>query len=138
MSYLIDTCALSELVRPTPSPLVVRWFEAAPQTALFVSALTFGEIRKGVEKLPDGARRARIAAWLEIELPNWFGDRVLPVDATVADEWGRLVARVGSVLPAIDGLIAATALCHRLNVVTRNVDDFARTGVEIVNPWKDE
>jgi predicted nucleic acid-binding protein len=137
VSYLIDTCALSELIRPTPSPLVIRWFEAAPQTALFISALTLGEIRKGVEKLPGGPRRAQIAAWLEIELPDWFGDRVLAVDATVADEWGRLTARAGPQLPAIDGLIAATALRHRLTIVTRNVGDFVKSGVEIVNPWED-
>ncbi len=135
MSYLIDTCALSELIRPQPEARVIGWFEAAPQTALFVSALTFGEIRKGVEKLPDGSRRARIVAWLEVELPAWFEDRVLPVDAAVADEWGRLMARSQTTLPAIDGLIAATAVRHRLTIVTRNVGDFAKSGVDIVNPW---
>jgi predicted nucleic acid-binding protein len=137
VSYLIDTCALSELIRPIPSPAVVKWFEAVPQTSLFVSALTFGEIRKGVERLPLGARRSRISAWLETELQEWFGDRVLPVDKAVADEWGRLVVRIGQTMPAIDGLIAATALRHRLTIVTRNVDDFAKAGVEIVNPWRD-
>ena len=135
MSYLIDTCALSELVKPTPAPQVVAWFDAAPQDALFVSALTLGEIRRGVEKLTDGRRRDRITAWLEIELPGWFGGRVLPVDAAVADEWGRLTARVRQTLPGIDGLLAATALRHRLVVVTRNLADFAATGVEAYNPW---
>lgn len=135
MSYLIDTCAVSELARPTPEPRVVQWFNAAPPTALFVSVLTLAEIRKGVEKLPDGQRRARIAAWLDIELPEWFGDRVLSVDAAVADEWGRLTAQVTPALPAVDGLIAATALHHRLTIVTRNVNDFSRSGADIVNPW---
>jgi predicted nucleic acid-binding protein len=136
VSYLIDTCVVSELVRPKPEQCVVRWFEAIPQTSLFISALTSGEIRKGIEKLPECSRRARIAAWLEVELPAWFEDRVLPVDAAVADEWGRLTARVGSVLPAIDALIAATALRHRLTIVTRNMTDFARAGVDLVDPWK--
>ena len=77
----------------------------------------------------------RIVAWLERELPAWFEDRILPVDAVVANEWGRLMARRGS-LPAIDGLIAATALHHRLAVVTRNVSDFAASGVDLLNPWK--
>ena len=136
MSFLVDTCVLSELVKPRPSPQVSEWFDLAPPGALHVSVLTFGEIRKGIEKLPDSRRRARIVAWLETELPAWFEDRVLPVDAGVADEWGRLMARPGSI-PAIDGLIAATALRHRLAVVTRNETDFAATGVELLNPWKE-
>lgn len=135
MSYLIDTCALSELVRPVPAPSVVTWFEVMPSASLHVSALTLGEIRKGVEKLPDGRRRSQITGWLEVDLPAWFEGRVLPVDAAVADEWGRLAARMGRPLPAVDSLIAATALKHRLTVVTRNVADFAATGVDLLNPW---
>ena len=135
MSFLVDTCVLSELVKPRPSPRVSEWCSAAPPETLFVSVLTLGEIRKGIEKLPQGRRRARIVAWLERELPAWFEDRMLPVDAGVANEWGRLMARRGS-LPAIDGLIAATALHHRLAVVTRNESDFAASGVDLLNPWK--
>lgn len=139
MSFLVDTCALSELTKPKPAPRVSDWFDAAPPETLFISVLTLGEIRKGVEGLGDGRRRARIAAWLETELPAWFEDRILPVDADVADEWGRLVARHPNPknVPAIDGLIAATALRHRLTVVTRNEADFAATGVRLLNPWKD-
>ena len=136
MSFLVDTCALSELTNPKPAPRVSDWFDAAPPEALFVSVLTLGEIRKGVEMREDDRRRARIAAWLETELPAWFEGRILPVDASVADEWGRLVARHPNA-PALDGLIAATALRHRLTVVTRNEADFAATGVRLLNPWKD-
>ena len=136
MSFLIDTCALSELVRPKPSPWVIAWFDTTPSSLLFVSVLTLGEIREGIERLTASRRRARIVSWLETELPAWFEDRVLPVDTGVADEWGRLTARSENI-PAIDGLIAATALRHRLTVVTRNEADFAATGVELLNPWKD-
>ena len=136
MSYLVDTCALSELVKPQPSRRVCEWFEATPQEALFVSVLTLGEIRKGVERIPDGYRRDRISAWLETQLPAWFDEnRVLSVDVHVAEEWGRLMARTKRTVPAIDGLIAATARYHRLTVVTRNVRDFSGVGVEVANPW---
>ncbi len=136
MSFLIDTCALSELVKPKPSRLVSEWFEATPQEVLYISVLTLGELRKGVERLTHGRRRARIAGWLETRLPAWFEERVLTVDAGVADEWGRLMARLERSVPAIDSLIAATALRHRLTIVTRNVRDFAGTGVELLNPWE--
>lgn len=135
MSFLVDTCALSELVRPRPNRRVVDWFEAVPQEALFISTLTLGEIRKGVELLADGRRRSRITAWLEIQLPAWFEDRVLAIDTGVADEWGRMMARIERPVPAIDGLMAATALRHRLTVVTRNVRDFEATGAELLDPW---
>ncbi|CAA6603961.1 Ribonuclease VapC [Rhodospirillaceae bacterium LM-1] len=136
MSYLIDTCALSELIKPQPAKNVTQWFDSVPQESLHISALTLGEIRKGVEKLQDGQRRSRICAWLEVELPAWFEERILPVDAQVADEWGRMTARLKKQIPAIDGLLAATALRHRLVVVTRNGSDFAATGVDILDPWQ--
>jgi hypothetical protein len=136
MSYLIDTCALSELARPGPDENVTRWFDETPQRGLYLSVLTLGEIRKGIETLGDTHRRNRIQAWLEFDLPDWFEDRILPVDAGVADEWGCLLARAGRRLPAIDSLIAATARYYRLTVVTRNTADFADTGTEIINPWQ--
>ena len=136
MSFLIDTCELSELTSKDPAPLVTEWFDGTPAESLHVSVLSFGEIRRGVERLPDSRRRSRISAWLENELPAWFENRVLPIDGSIADEWGRLTARLKNPLPAIDGLIAATALCRRLTVVTRNESDFAPAGVAILNPWR--
>lgn len=135
MSFLIDTCVLSELVKSPPSSQVSLWFEDTPKTSMFVSVLTLGEIRKGIMMLGRGQRRLRLNTWLETELPMWVGDRILPLDANVADMWGRLTARYKK-LPVVDGLIAATALSHSLTVVTRNETDFAATGVELVNPWK--
>jgi predicted nucleic acid-binding protein len=135
MSYLVDTNVLSELTRPRPTPAVTHWFEDVADEALYLSVLTLGEIRRGVEKLPAGKRKEMLRAWLEHELPDWFGDRVLPIDAGVADQWGRLQREVLRTLPAIDGLLAATALHHHLRVVTRNVQDFNVPGLETVNPW---
>ena len=137
MNFLIDTCALSELTKRNPSRLVEEWFDTAPAEMLYISALTLGEIRSGVERLPSGRRRSRITLWLENELPAWFEERVLPIDGSIAEEWGRLTARLKIPLPAVDGLIAATALHHRLTVVTRNESDFSPAGVAILNPWRE-
>jgi len=135
LSYLIDTCALSELRRKKPDANVVSWFEATSQQGLYLSVLTLGEIRKGVKALPDARRKDKILNWLEHELPLWFEDRILPINAGVADEWGRLLAKAGRSLPAIDSLIAATAIHNRLTIVTRNVSDFNYEGVDVFNPW---
>lgn len=140
MSYLIDTNVLSELRRKQPDAQVVRWFSGRPAQSLFLSVLTLGEIRKGIERL-DGAstdvvRRQSLSDWLELELPTFFLGRVLSVDAAVADQWGHLQALAARPLPAIDSLLAATALQHHLSLVTRNVKDFAGLGIEVINPWE--
>ena len=135
MSYLLDTCTIAEMLRPVPSKHVLSWLNAVPAHSIFVSVLSLGEIRKGIEKLDEGVRRRRLAAWLETEVPAWFGNQVLGIDAAISDEWGRLAARCQRTLPAVDALIAATALRHRLSVVTRNAQDFEPMAVSIVNPW---
>lgn len=136
MSYLLDTNVISELVRPRPSRAVQRWIQALPDTALHLSVLSLGEIRKGVEGVLDATRRERLRLWLEQELPAWFEDRLLPVDAPVADRWGRLTAEAGRPVAAIDSLLAATALHHGLRLVTRNATDFAFPGLEVIDPWR--
>ena len=135
MSYLLDTNVISELVRPKPAKSVLVWFENIPSEALHISVLTLGEIRKGVEHMPDGARREKLRLWLEHDLADWFDTRILPVDMAVADRWGRLLALVGRPVPSIDSLLAATALHHELRIVTRNQKDFDYSGLEVVNPW---
>lgn len=135
MSYLLDTNVLSELRRKTPHPGVVNWFAQRPATTLYLSVLTLGELRKGIETLADDSRRLSLLDWLESELPSFFTGRILPVDLPVADRWGRLVAQAGRPLPAIDSLLAATALQHGLRLVTRNQRDFELPGLEVINPW---
>lgn len=135
MSYLIDTNVLSELRRRDPDANVVRWMADRPATTLYLSVLTLGELRKGVEGLPEGDRKRRLLDWLEVELPAYFAGRTLPVDATVADRWGRLLAQAGRPLPAIDSLLAATALAHGLTLVTRNLKDFQHPDLTVLDPW---
>ena len=136
MSYLLDTNVLSELRRKLPNPRVVHWFSQRPATTLYLSVLTLGEIRKGIEVLPDPARRLTLLDWLETRLPAFFAGRILPIDAAVADRWGRMVAQAGRPVPAIDSLLAATAEQHGLTLVTRNLRDVKGLAVQVINPWK--
>jgi len=135
MSYLLDTNIISETVRRLPSKKVITWLENIPSDALYVSVLTFGEIRKGVDSLADEKRREKLRLWLEHELPAWFEGRVLPVDLAVAERWGRLLAEVGRSVPTTDSLLAATALHHELRLVTRNDGDFDYPGLEVIDPF---
>jgi predicted nucleic acid-binding protein len=135
MSYLLDTNIISETVRRFPSKKVITWLENIPSDALYVSVLTFGEIRKGVDSLADEKRREKLRLWLEHELPAWFEGRVLPVDLAVAERWGRLLAEVGRSVPTTDSLLAATALHHELRLVTRNDGDFDYPGLEVIDPF---
>ena len=137
MSYLLDTNVLSELRRKTPNAGVVEWFAQRPASTLYLSVLTLGELRKGVEGMADASRRTALLDWLEAELPIFFTGRILPIDVQVADRWGRLVAAANRPVPAIDSLLAATAAHHGLSLVTRNVRDFADFGLEVINPWAD-
>ena len=105
----------------------------------YVSVITLAEIQKGIELLAEGNRRAQLQQWLERDLEAWFSGRVIPVDRHVAGRWASLVAegaRTGRSLPAVDSLIAATALAHDLTIVTRNARDFEGTGATIINPWE--
>ncbi|MCD6680237.1 MAG: type II toxin-antitoxin system VapC family toxin [Burkholderiaceae bacterium] len=138
MSYLVDTNVLSELRRKSPDRNVVEWFEQRPAHLLFVSVLTLGEIRKGVECVTERRLRARLNDWLASELPAFFSGRVLDVDDRVADRWGRLLGGLQRPVPAIDSLLAATAATHALGVVTRNVRDFDFYGIEVIDPWMPE
>lgn len=111
------------------------WVEAVSPSALYLSVLTLGEIRHGVERLHDPRRKERLRAWLEQDLPAWFEDRLLPVSTEVADRWGRLLAEVGRPVPAVDSLLAATALQHDLRLVSRDTVDLRFPGLVVVNPW---
>jgi len=135
---LLDTCTLAELRKPSPNPAVVAAVQAIPDAQLYVSVLSLGEIAKGVGLLAAGKRRDALAAWLSA-LERRFSYRLLGIDAETAKLWGELTARAqkkGLVIPATDGLLAATALRHGLHVMTRNESDFKASGARIVNPWQ--
>jgi tRNA(fMet)-specific endonuclease VapC len=139
MKYLLDTCVISELVAKHPNPQVVDFVDALDSDGVYLSVITIGEIAKGVEKLPKSKRKQDLHSWLKEDLLARFSGRIIPLDTEVLMQWGVLVARLestGITLPAIDSLIAATTLTHKLTLVTRNVDDFSSTGIEIVNPWE--
>ena len=135
MSYLIDTNVISELIKIKPDKKVINWFETVPDRELYLSVLTIGEIRKGLVKVNNDAKRETIRAWLDYELITWFSDRILPINQHVANKWGLLQAQVNKTLPAIDSLIAATALHSDLIIVTRNTKDFDIISLETINPF---
>ncbi|MFO1067950.1 MAG: type II toxin-antitoxin system VapC family toxin [Geminicoccaceae bacterium] len=137
---MLDTNVLSEARRSGGSERVRRLLRQVGDAGLFISVLTLGEIRSGIERLPENDKRRALTHWLA-ELRERYASRILVVDADVADRWGSLAADLaqrGRPLPAVDLLLAATALTHGLAIATRNVRDFAATGVDLVDPWTDE
>ena len=138
MKYLIDTCVISETQKPSPDRNVLAWFASVRESDLCFSAVVFGEIEKGIELLPNGSRKARMVKWLE-SCHVRYGAQILPFDASVAREWGRLTAKLqkkGLTKPVVDSQIAATALHHDMTLVTRNVKDMESTGVRLLNPFE--
>jgi toxin FitB len=137
VSFLLDTNAVSEWVKPRPNPGLIGWMESADEDRIFISVVSLAELRYGVERMAAGSRRSRLEQWLQHELPLRFEDRILPVDANVAEAWGRTVSRseaVGRPIGAMDAFLAATAETHRLTLVTRNVSDFPLLK-PVLNPW---
>ena len=138
MSFLLDTNVVSEWTKPRPNPGVVEWLGQVDEDEVFLSVVTFAELRHGIERLPISTRRRQLDEWLRNELPVRFEARIIGVDGAIADEWGRLVARRegrGRPIQAMDALIAATAQVHGLTLVTRNTADFHPSVKSILNPW---
>ena len=138
MSYLIDTCCISELVKKKPNPNVVKWFADQDELSMYLSVITFGELRKGIEKLPDSKRKKELNGWVKEDLNQRFKNRVLNITIEEVNKWGEILATAeknGYSLLAIDSLIAATAQVHDLSVVTRNTKDMEGSGVDVINPW---
>jgi predicted nucleic acid-binding protein len=135
LSFLLDTNVISELAKTRPNSKVIAWLGSVPSTDLFLSVITLGEIRKGIEKKRAAGPReaAGLEAWLTT-LVLHYRSRVLPFDQDSADQWGRLIA-LHPTVPVEDSQLAATALQHRLTFATRNARHIAETGVAFVDPF---
>jgi predicted nucleic acid-binding protein len=136
LNYLLDTNVVSEIRKPDCDPNVRHFVDSRDQRAFFLSAISIGEISYGVERLPPGEKKIRLTHFLDIQIPGWFRDRIIPVDGEIMREWGRICAGTGRPLPHFDSLIAATALARSLAVLTRNTRDFEDIeGILLFNPW---
>ena len=138
MSFLLDTNAISEVVKPRPNAGLLAWLAEADEDRTFLSVMTLMEVRYGVERMHAGEKRKRLEDWLDHDLQVRFEGRILAIDAGVADACGRLVARsesLGRPLETRDALIASTAEVHGLTLVTRNVSDFKPIVKNLLSPW---
>jgi predicted nucleic acid-binding protein len=138
VSWLLDTCALSEYAKKAPAPEVIAWLDEQDEASLYISVISLGEIDKGILKLraSDRRRSQKLTAWLG-KVEQRFAGRTLPLDAAALHVWAQIAARsemAGQPLPVMDALFMATAQCHGLTVVTRNVQDFAAYP-QVFNPW---
>ena len=138
MKYLLDTCVISELVKPAPNRKVVDWLSEMPSEALFLCTITIGEVRKGLTKLPDSGKKERLTLWLNTLLIE-YNEQILSIDLMVCENWGVLqgnAEKAGAPMSTIDSLIAATTYTHNLTLATRNEKDFTPSNIPIINPWK--
>ncbi len=139
MRYLLDTCVISEAIKARPNRRVVDWLRTCVTSDVYISVLTLGEIQKGISKIKDEKRIRKLQPWLDQDIQSRFAGRILSIDSEVARTWGEIQGkseRSGRTLPTIDGLLAATALVHRLCLVTRNVDHFLEVDLKVLNLWK--
>lgn len=138
MKYLFDTNIISELIIKRPNQKVIQWIDNLDPDTIYLSVLTIGEIRKGIEKLPSSRRKDLLKEWLHDELLTRFSGKIVELSLDVLLTWGELTGRLeseGKKMSAIDSLIAATVLHGGYILVTRNEDDFQHAGIGVVNPW---
>ncbi|MDM8525690.1 type II toxin-antitoxin system VapC family toxin [Desulfococcaceae bacterium HSG8] len=134
---MLDTCVISELVKPSPNADVIEWLTNTPAESLYLSVITIGEVRKGLTKLPDSKRKEMLTNWLNTLLED-YQNRIYPINLIVAENWGIIqgnAEKIGKPMSSADSLIAAVAYTHNLILVTRNERDFEASNLPIQNPW---
>lgn len=136
--FLLDTNVISEWTKARPEPAVAAWLEERDEDVLFLSVVSFAEIRRGIERLPESKHRQRLTAWLVEDLTDRFDRRILPIDRAVSEAWGQVTVRcerAGRTISVLDGFLAASAEVYGLVLATRDVRDFTCTGIKLVDPW---
>jgi toxin FitB len=139
LQYLLDTCVISEFVKPSPNPRVIDGLNSLDPDQVFLSVVTIGEIQFGISNRPPSNRRTELEIWLNESLFQQFANRILSLDTDIFLTWGQMTAqqrKQGKPMGVMDSLIAAVALQHRMILVTRNVSDFSATGLSLLNPWE--
>jgi predicted nucleic acid-binding protein len=139
VNYILDTNVISELVAARPNPKVVNWIQSVNSNQVFLSVIAIGELKKGIEKLPDSDRKVTLDQWLHEDLLVRFENQLLLIDQETMLIWGRLIAQhemIGRPISAIDSLLAATALQWQYTLVTRNTTHFELAGIVLLNPWE--
>jgi predicted nucleic acid-binding protein len=137
VKYLFDTNIISELQKLNCNSKVKSFTDSIPGEDIFLCSVSIGELSFGIEKLPAGKKKHALTVWLYTVVPQWFSGRIIPLDADVMIEWGRMCARAGRTMPFIESLIAATSITHHMALVTRNTTDFENIeGIKIINPWE--
>jgi len=138
MNYILDTNVISELVASEADQRVIAWIDSLDSENVFLSVITIGELKKGIEKLPNSKRKSTLETWLQEDLLVRFRDHIIPLDIPVLLTWGMLVASMekqGNPMPAIDSLLAATAAQSGFTLATRNTGHFKPAGISLIDPW---
>jgi tRNA(fMet)-specific endonuclease VapC len=139
MSFLLDTCIISELASRQPHSKVVAWIDSLADDQVFISVVTIGEIKRGVDRLARSRKKRVLEDWLNHGILVRFQENILMLDTEVMLAWGSLTAELdksGTPMPALDSLIAASARFHRLTLATRNTRDFSSAPISLFNPWQ--
>lgn len=139
MNYLLDTCVVSELIKPQGNEIVLEWIKNTEESCLFLSVLTIGEIHKGIAKLSESRRKQELQFWIDNDLKKRFKGRIVEVNQEIAIKWGDIqgeAEKEGKKMPVIDSLIAASAIINDFTLVTRNVKNVEPSGCEVLNLWE--
>jgi toxin FitB len=138
VNFILDTNVISELVAARPNLKIIEWIQATDADRIFLSVISIGEIKKGIEKLPNSDRIVLLDHWLQEDLLAQFTDQILSIDVQTMLIWGKLVAqleKLGRPISSIDALLAATAQQWGFTLVTRNIVHFQDIGINLLNPW---